>query len=193
MLQHRQGVIDPLIDSAGSDDSGNAAHSFEFLRWKRRVLGHFEPLELLADDAAQRIGDADGVGHQPGVLPARVFVHAQRLHGDREGAHDDDAADDAEDEPQELVHAGEHGDANVMSKYHAHRAAQQQDADEDDGARRPDAHRRAHQDAAQQRLERGRETPGEHDGEEPGDDRDGFAEQASDQAHDGGNNREWRG
>src|SRR6185436_21103730 len=28
VLEHGQGVIDPLIDSAGSDDSGNAAHSF---------------------------------------------------------------------------------------------------------------------------------------------------------------------
>ena len=37
VLQHRQGVIDPLIDSAGSDDSGNAAHSVELLRWRRRV------------------------------------------------------------------------------------------------------------------------------------------------------------
>ena len=68
----------------------------------------------------------------------RVFVHAQRLDGDGEGADDDDAAHDAEDEPQELVHAGEHGDANVMSKYHGHRAAQQQHADEDDDAGGPD-------------------------------------------------------
>ena len=68
----------------------------------------------------------------------RVFVHAQRLDGDGEGADDDDAAHDAEDEPQELVHAGEHGDANVMSKYHGHRAAQQEHADEDDDAGRPD-------------------------------------------------------
>ena len=37
MLQHRQRVIDPLIDSAGSDDSGNAAHSVESLRWRREV------------------------------------------------------------------------------------------------------------------------------------------------------------
>ena len=37
MLQHRQGVIDPLIDSAGSDDSGNAAHSVQVLRLRRRV------------------------------------------------------------------------------------------------------------------------------------------------------------
>ena len=37
MLEHRQGVIDPLIDSAGSDDSGNAAHSVAILRWKREV------------------------------------------------------------------------------------------------------------------------------------------------------------
>ena len=37
MLKHRQGVIDALIDSAGSDDSGNAAHSVQVLRLRRRV------------------------------------------------------------------------------------------------------------------------------------------------------------
>ena len=116
----------------------------------------------------------------------RVFVHAQRLDGDGEGADDHDAAHDPEDAAQELVHAGEHGDANVMSKYHRHRAAQQEHAYEDDQrglpksvretlpARRPDAAR-----ASCAKI------PGEHDGEEPGDDRDGFAEQAANQAHDG--------
>ena len=39
MLKHRQRVIDPLIDSAGSDDSGYAAHSVRVLRWRRRRLG----------------------------------------------------------------------------------------------------------------------------------------------------------
>src|ERR1043165_9493217 len=32
VLEHREGVIDPLIDSAGSDDPGYAAHSWMFLR-----------------------------------------------------------------------------------------------------------------------------------------------------------------
>ena len=35
VLEHRERIIDSLIDSAGSDDPGYAAHSFGFLRWKR--------------------------------------------------------------------------------------------------------------------------------------------------------------
>ena len=157
MLQHRQGVIDPLIDSAGSDDSGDAAHSVQFLRLETEGLGRSSRSSCSPTMPRRASGDSDGVRHEPRILPARVFVHAQRLHGDGECADDDDAADDAEDEPQELVHAGEHGDANVMSKYHAHRAAQQEHADEDDDARRPDAARRTDQHAAQDGLERGRE------------------------------------
>src|SRR6478736_6690530 len=74
-----------------------------------------------------------------------------------------------------------------MSKYHAHRAAQEQYENKDDDSRDPDAVRRTDQHATQDGLQRGRESPGEHDGEEPGDDRDGFAEQAPYQAHGGGN------
>ena len=39
MLQHGQRVIDPLVDSAGSDDSGDAAHSVQALRLRRRLWG----------------------------------------------------------------------------------------------------------------------------------------------------------
>ena len=38
----------------------------------------------------------------------------------------------------ESIHAGEHGDANVMSKYRRDRAAQQQHENEDYDSRRPD-------------------------------------------------------
>src|SRR5689334_682939 len=37
MLQHRERIVDPLIDSTGTDDSGYAAHSGEFLRLRARV------------------------------------------------------------------------------------------------------------------------------------------------------------
>ena len=39
VLQHRQRVIDPLIDSAGSDDSDDAAHSVQVLRLMTEGLG----------------------------------------------------------------------------------------------------------------------------------------------------------
>src|SRR5207344_219136 len=56
VLKHRERVVYALIDSAGSDDSGNATHSYGTSgRCGGKSL--FDALEVFADDAAQGTGD----------------------------------------------------------------------------------------------------------------------------------------
>ena len=80
VLEHRQRVIDPLIDSAGSDDSGNAAHSVQVLRLRRRVWSFISSRSSFSPTMPRSASATPmAYGMQPRILPARVLVHAQRL------------------------------------------------------------------------------------------------------------------
>ena len=182
VLQHRQGVVEGLIDGGGANYTDNTAHVFATSKslylLKKTGRVHHEPEKPLDHRLELR--------HQPGRHPPVALGEAgEGIHEKQQGADDQHPANGAKTDPEHPVGAGKPGLFHQQAHHVVHHAAEDQGRHEQGGDGQTVANHgigeRGEIDG-----EIGIEMAGNEKGDEPGDQRHGLLEKASHQADEGG-------
>ena len=173
VLQHRQRIIDPLIDRAHTDHSDDSAHDgppvyLALLFDSGEALEVGPRLASLADHGPQPIADCLAVRNQLRAAPPGLLIEMQQLPADDHQTRPAPVPRTMPNSrPMHPIQRPEPCAAREVAEQHADDPANQQHEHQNDQPSDPGRDPRIGQQTAEMRLDQRTESPCRPDGDDP--------------------------